>query len=212
MDLGDYRREYISDGLQRKDCHANPIEQFKKWVEQAHQSGLRDVTSMTLSTVDASGQPQQRIVLLKRFDRSGFVFFTNYASAKAHEMNDHPQVSLHFSWLALERQVQILGVADQTPQSMSQDYFESRPRDSQIAAWASKQSKPIHSRAELNQQFEDYQRKFAGNNVPLPDFWGGYRIVPTQIEFWQGGVSRLHDRMVYTQEGEDLWSLVRLAP
>jgi pyridoxamine 5'-phosphate oxidase len=166
---------------------------------------------MTLATVDASGQPSQRIVLLKHLDEQGFVFYTNYGSTKARDISLNNKVSLHFPWHSMERQVKIMGTALKVPLAETVKYFLSRPRDSQIAAWASHQSSPLSSRSLLLGQFEALKQKFRHGEVPLPDFWGGYRIIPSVFEFWQGGGSRLHDRFQYTKN-DDQWTIERLAP
>lgn len=212
MDLEDIRREYLLGGLRREHLHDHPIEQFKNWLEQAVTSGIPDPTAMVLASVDRTGQPDQRIVLLKHLDASGFVFFTNYQSAKAQQIEQNPKVSLHFPWHCMERQVRINGRARRISSAESLRYFLTRPRDSQIAAWASGQSKRIDSRQFLLQQFEAVRAKFAQGSIPLPDFWGGYRVEPHRLEFWQGGGSRLHDRFEYCLTQEQSWDISRLAP
>ena len=211
MKLEQLRREYLKGGLHRKDLDVDPIQQFNVWLKQAVDAELLDPTAMTLATVDSNGQPTQRIVLLKRVDIDGFVFFTNYESKKAGDIDGNARVSLHFPWHALERQVKICGLAERIPVRESLEYFSSRPQESQLAAWASAQSRPIPSRQLLMQQFNAMKEKFKQGQIPLPDFWGGYRIVPTSIEFWQGGANRLHDRFVYTRQN-DQWQIERLAP
>lgn len=211
MDLEDVRREYLSGGLRRDNLADSPFDQFEMWMAQAIKSDLGDPTAMTLATVDASGQPSQRIVLLKHFSHKGFVFFTNYESQKAQDMSANAKVSLHFPWHGMERQVKVMGVAEKISMAESLKYFLTRPRESQIAAWASKQSHPVSSRALLLNQVESIRQKFKKGEVPLPDFWGGYLVVPNIFEFWQGGANRLHDRFLYSRE-KDKWKIERLAP
>lgn len=212
MDLEDIRREYLQGGLHREDLADDPIVQFERWLKQTMDAGIQDPTAMTLATVDPFGQPTQRIVLLKHLDARGFVFFTNYESRKAGDIHHNPQVSLHFPWHWLERQVKIVGRAEKVPTTESLKYFLSRPRESQLAAWASAQSKPITSRQLLLQQFQAMKHKFSDGDIPLPDFWGGYRVVPRVIEFWQGGTSRLHDRFEYRRRDSGTWEIERLSP
>lgn len=213
MQLQDYRREYIQGGLCRKDLNASPIVQFETWLQQAIASGLSDPTAMTLATVDENGQPNQRIVLLKQVDEQGFVFFTNKQSIKGKAIANNPKVSLHFPWYPLERQVRVQGTATLLDEQEVASYFASRPKESQLAAWASEQSQVIPSRAHLLEKFTALQQQYAESDAPLPTFWGGYRVKPACIEFWQGGEHRLHDRFQYTQnDGANEWEIVRLAP
>ncbi len=211
MKLDDIRREYVAQGLNREDLFAEPLKQFELWLQQAVDAGIKDPTAMTLATVGADGAPSQRIVLLKQCDAKGFVFFTNYGSRKAQDIEQNPQVSLHFPWHMFERQVKVQGRATRISTAESLRYFLSRPHESQLAAWASKQSHSIRSRQVLLQQFEAMKQKFQQGEVPLPDFWGGYRVEPTAMEFWQGRENRLHDRFEY-RLGEQGWSIERLAP
>jgi pyridoxamine 5'-phosphate oxidase len=212
MNLQNFRREYLKDGLRRSQLNADPILQFERWMQQAIDSGLPDPTAMTLATVDQHGQPNQRIVLLKQVNHKGFVFFTNKHSYKGQAMAQNPKVSLHFPWYPLERQVRILGVATPLETSAVAEYFSSRPKESQLAAWASKQSQVIPSREHLTQQYSALQEQYADSDAPLPPFWAGYRVAPQQIEFWQGGEHRLHDRFEYTLIREGSWDIQRLAP
>lgn len=212
MDLEELRREYLRGGLKHEDLQADPIAQFELWMQQALATEIADPTAMTVATVDDSGQPSQRIVLLKHLDETGFVFYTNYASKKAQDISVNSKVSLHFPWHAIERQVKVCGVARKMSAAESLHYFVSRPRESQIAAWASKQSHKVSSRQLLMQQFNAMKEKFANGDIPLPDFWGGYVIEPTLIEFWQGGANRLHDRFAYTRLDDGGWAIDRLAP
>ncbi len=212
MKLDDIRREYLRSGLSRSELLDQPIEQLKNWLNQAHSVELVDATAMTVATVDSDGQPSQRVVLLKRLDERGLVFYTNLKSKKAIDIENNNKVSLHFGWLQLERQVKIQGVATKMSIAENLAYFASRPKDSQVAAWASHQSQPISSRKLLNLAFEQMKNKFADGNVPLPDFWGGYIVRPTRFEFWQGGGARLHDSFSYSKDSGQDWVLDRLAP
>ncbi len=211
MKLDDVRREYLKSGLRRGELHDDPIVQLELWLEQASKLELIDGTAMSLATVDNDGQPSQRIVLLKQLDSDGLVFYTNLNSSKAQDIKVNSKVSAHFAWLPLERQVKIKGIATQLSHSQTLGYFLSRPRNSQIAAWASNQSQPIRSRQFLMNAFEQMKTKFAKGDIPLPDFWGGYRIKPTSFEFWQGGGARLHDRFEYKPSAMG-WDINRLAP
>ena len=212
MSIEDFRREYVQGGLRREQLNPDPIEQFQHWLDQVIASGLGDPTAMVVGTVSPEGQPSQRIVLLKGFDESGFVFYTNYGSRKAEEIKQNNKVSLLFPWNALDRQVKICGHAEKVSAAQSLKYFLSRPKDSQLAAWASQQSRSITSRDFLMNQLAHMKEKFTHGDVPLPDFWGGYRIVPHQIEFWQGGEHRIHDRFEYTLQADGKWEIERLAP
>ena len=212
MDIDSIRREYLQGGLHRKDLKDCPVDQFKFWLQQAVDAELKDPTAMTVATVGANGQPSQRIVLLKDVSTEGFVFYTNFGSRKAQELSQNNRISLHFPWHMLERQVKICGVAEKVSSAEAAQYFLSRPEESQLAAWASHQSRPISTRELLMQQFSRMKEKFAHGQIPLPDFWGGYRVVPEQIEFWQGGGNRLHDRFMYTRQASGAWSIERLAP
>ncbi len=211
MDLGDYRREYTKDGLCRADLSDNPFEQFEKWFMQADKAGVQDASAMSLATVSAQGKPSLRTVLLKTFDVAGFVFYTNYSSQKSQQIEQNANVALLFPWTGLERQIEITGRATKVSTAESLKYFLSRPKGSQLGAWASKQSSPITSRSLLEMQLEKMKQKFQQGEIPLPDFWGGYRVVPEKIEFWQGGAGRIHDRFEYQRAG-DGWSIVRLQP
>ena len=211
MDLESFRREYLRGGLHRKDLQEDPIEQFSIWMQQALDLGIIDPTAMTMSTVASDGQPSQRIVLLKNFDDRGFVFYTNYESRKAKELTENSKVSLLFPWNQIDRQIKICGEAQKLSSRDSRDYFVSRPRGSQIAAIASKQSSVIDSRAALMDAFDALNQKYKDAELPFPDFWGGYRVQATEIEFWQGGADRLHDRFRYLRDGQS-WRIDRLAP
>lgn len=213
--IQDLRREYALGELRRKDLNEDPIVQFDKWLKDAIDAGIPDPTAMTIATVSTDGQPSQRIVLLKDVNQQGFVFYTNLGSRKATELDNNNQISLHFPWHFMERQVKVGGVA--TPLSAAEvaKYFFSRPKESQLAAWASEQSKPISTRQMLMSKFEEVKQKFADGDVSLPKFWGGYRVAPHEIEFWQGGEHRLHNRFVYTRpkdQPESQWQIQRLMP
>ncbi|EAT12241.1 pyridoxamine 5'-phosphate oxidase [Bermanella marisrubri] len=212
MDISNIRRQYGGFELHREDLDDNPIAQFKHWLGQAIDSELfKDPTAMNIATVDEDGMPCQRIVLLKNYDEKGFVFYTNLESQKAQHIANNSQVCLHFGWLELERQVIIRGRAEKLSVAENTEYFLSRPHDSQLAAWASAQSKPITGRKMLEQAFSQMKHKFQEGKVPLPGFWGGYRIVPERIEFWQGRVNRLHDRFLY-RKTDSGWNVERLQP
>jgi pyridoxamine 5'-phosphate oxidase len=212
MDIGDLRREYRLSGISRADLLADPVAQFSRWFEQAQGADLGDPNAMILATVDSQGQPRQRTVLLKYYDEDGFVFFTNLESTKARHITENARVSLLFPWLALERQVIVDGIAERISAADSMRYFLSRPRDSQLAAWVSNQSQPLSSRQVLLQKFDELKRKFGAGEVPMPSFWGGFRVRHHRLEFWQGREKRLHDRFEYTPSGGDAWKIERLAP
>lgn len=212
MSIENFRREYTAGGLKREDLKADPLAQFRLWLDQTIASGLGDPTAMVVGTVSPDGQPSQRIVLLKHYDDTGFIFYTNYGSRKAQEIEGNERVSLLFPWNALDRQVKVCGRAEKISAAESLRYFLSRPRDSQLAAWASDQSRKISSRDFLMTQLAHMKEKYAEGEVPLPDFWGGIRVIPHEIEFWQGGEHRLHDRFVYQLDDGGNWSIHRLAP
>lgn len=213
MDIANIRRQYGTDQLHKEDLAADPFTQFKTWLSQAIESKIfKDPTAMNVATVDESGMPSQRIVLLKEYDENGFVFYTNLESNKAQQLKGNPKISLHFAWLELERQVIIRGEAEKLSVAEATKYFLSRPHDSQLAAWASKQSKPVMGRKLLEQAFEQMKNKFKQGEVPLPGFWGGYRVKPMTVEFWQGRENRLHDRFLYSDQQGDAWKLERLQP
>lgn len=213
MDITDIRRQYGTNELHRKDLNNDPIKQFGVWMDQAIESQLfKDPTAMCVATVDDQGLPSQRIVLLKEFDEQGFIFYTNLESNKAQQIAQHPKVSLHFPWLALERQVSIRGEAEKLTVAEATRYFLSRPYESQLAAWASHQSQSVSARKMLEQAFAQMKNKFAKGQVPLPGFWGGYRVKPISVEFWQGRDNRLHDRFLYVRDDQEQWNIERLQP
>ena len=208
-DLSNLRKEYLKSGIVKDDLKSNPIEQFSLWFDQAIEANIIEPSAMSLATSD--DYIGIRTVLLKFFDDKGFVFFTNYESKKSKQLQNNPQAALLFPWLALERQVKIIGSVEKITKLESLKYFSSRPKDSQIGAWSSQQSSRISSRAILVDQFAVMKKKFANGEIPLPEFWGGYRVVPQSIEFWQGRESRLHDRLIY-ERNDDGWDITRLSP
>lgn len=211
-DLSAYRQRYLQGGLDENDVPNNPFELFGNWFAQAEEAQLIEPNAMVVATVDADGMPSTRTVLLKYFDESGFVFYTNFSSEKAKHIENNPQVSLQFLWLGLERQVKIQGIAEKVSTAESLKYFSSRPKGSQIGAWVSNQSEVISNKQLLLNQYKKMVDKFKHGEVPLPDFWGGYRIKPLKIEFWQGGDNRLHDRVQYRRSDDSSWQISRLAP
>lgn len=212
MTLADLRRDYASRALTEQDAHPDPIQQFHAWFDEALNSQLIDVNAMTLATASRTGEPAARIVLLKGADASGFVFYTNYESAKGRDLAANPRASLLLFWAELERQIRITGSVAKTSPAESEKYFHSRPIESQIGAAVSKQSRAVPDRSELEKRFADAAEKYKGGIVPLPTTWGGYRVTPERIEFWQGRKSRLHDRLLYTKQGDGSWSRSRLEP
>ena len=209
-DVATLRRNYTRDGLRRAELDPDPIGQFRKWFGEAASAELVEPSAMVLGTTDGH-RPSSRTVLLKAYDERGFVFFTNYESRKAQDIAADPNVSLLFPWYSLERQVGILGRAERISTAESLAYFTSRPHGSRLGAWVSQQSSVINSRKLLEMKWDEMKRKFAEGEVPLPSFWGGVRVVPSEIEFWQGRENRLHDRFRYTLSG-NAWTIERLAP
>ena len=210
IELADLRRDFTSAGLLEGDMAASPFEQFSVWLQAAINGGVIDPNAMTLSTVGEDGRPSARVVLLKGFSSDGFSFYTNYTSKKGRDLDANPYATLHFFWPQLDRQIGIYGKASKTTREESEIYFLSRPVESRISAWASRQSSQVASRDELEQRVVSLKEEF-GDNVPLPDFWGGFNLVPDKIEFWQGRQNRLHDRIVYTL-ADAVWTMTRLAP
>ncbi len=235
MSIADLRREYNLTGLRRKDLDADPIVQFKRWFDQA--TGARasgrvrkvlirlyksllmvagaepmDVNAMTLATTDKQGRPSARVVLLKGVDERGLIFYTNYDSRKGQELAENPQAALVFYWSDLEREVCISGQVNKLPAADSDAYFNTRPRGSRIAAWASAQSAAVADRAALEKKYQQFDEQFPGQQVPRPPHWGGYVMVPTRIEFWQGRPNRLHDRFCYSKQPDGAWRVERLSP
>ncbi len=210
-DLADLRREYSIKPLHRSDLDPDPIKQFDTWFEQAMQIEAMDANAMSIATVATNGQPSIRTVLLKYYDPDGFVFYTNLGSRKTCEIDQNNNVALLFYWHELHRQVKILGKAERISAADNVRYFVRRPRESQIGAWVSRQSSIISSRTILENKFAEMKEKFANGEIPLPSFWGGFRVAPVSIEFWQGRENRLHDRFAFTATGSD-WAIERLAP
>ncbi len=210
-DLAQLRREYSREELSEKHIAQDPFVQFRLWMDEAIAAELPEPTAMSLATADADGRPSSRMVLLKGFDNSGFIFFTNYNSRKGRDLAENPHAALNFFWPELERQVRISGRAEKVSAEESDEYFQTRPFTSRVGAWASDQSEVIDSRMVVAARAAKLLIRYASGNVPRPPHWGGYRVVPDQIEFWQGRESRLHDRIVYIRS-EDSWQIARLSP
>ena len=211
-ELAALRQDYAQRGLRRGELDFNPLVQFNAWLAEAHARQIIEPNAMTLATVDAGGQPWTRTVLLKICDARGFTFFTNYDSAKARHLAGNARAALTFWWGALERQVNVTGTVEKTSREDSEAYFHSRPASSQLGAWASAQSEIVTGRAQLEAQFTAALEKYGETEIPLPPHWGGYRLAPQTIEFWQGRRSRLHDRLRYTRQPDGTWPIDRLAP
>ncbi len=211
MSIADLRKSYTLAGLRRVELETDPIRQFKEWFQQALDAELIEPTAMTLATSDPEARPSARIVLLKGLDERGFIFFTNYESRKGCELAANPNAALVFYWAELERQVRVAGSVDRISREESEKYFTSRPRGHQLSAWVSTQSEVIADREVLEKRLDEYEQKYTGA-VPLPPFWGGFVLFPTQIEFWQGRPNRLHDRFRYTKQASGTWMIDRLAP
>ena len=212
ISASDLRTQLMSNGLSRKELNSDPFYQFQGWYQQTLSTDIPEPTAMSLATADDMGQPWQRMVLLKLYDETGFVFYTNYSSRKAQHISHNPKVSLLFPWHALGRQVKITGTAAKVSTKDSIKYFSTRPRGSQLGAWASPQSQVIRNRAMLDAALEQMKGKFHHGEVPIPDFWGGYRVTPDTFEFWQARENRLHDRFLYTKQPGGSWKFERLAP
>ena len=210
--IADLRKDYTLQGLSVSDVNPNPFIQFKQWFDQALTAQLPEPNAMTVATVTPDGKPRARMVLLKGFDERGFVFYTNYNSHKGQELAQNPQASLVFWWAELERQVRICGRTEKASESESDEYFYSRPLNSRLGAWASNQSEVIESREVLEQRMQELQIKYQNQDVKRPPHWGGLRVIPTEIEFWQGRSNRLHDRLLYTRLDDGSWKIVRLSP
>ncbi|MDX6767058.1 MAG: pyridoxamine 5'-phosphate oxidase [Candidatus Methylacidiphilales bacterium] len=212
LEVAGLRRDYTNRGLRREDLAAEPFSQFRLWFQEAQKAELLEPNAMTCATADRSGRVTARTVLLKAFDERGFVFFTNTGSTKARQLAENPQAALLFAWLPLERQVSVSGKVEKITPAETLAYFASRPFGSRLGAWVSMQSSIIPSRKVLEMKFEEMKAKFAQGEVPLPDFWSGYRVAPQTVEFWQGGRDRLHDRFLYSLGPEGYWSIDRLSP
>jgi len=209
--LANLRVDYKSAEFNETHVRQNPVEQFEIWFNDSIEAKIYEPNAMTLATVSNAGIPNARIVLLKEFDATGFVFYTNYESHKGQELENNPNVALVFFWKELARQVHIKGKVEKISREESDEYFHSRPRESQIGAWASKQSSEIPDREFLEERFQKLQNEYNGEEIPLPTFWGGYRVIPHEIEFWQGRENRLHDRIIYLLTGNG-WKISRLSP
>ena len=212
MRVKEYSIDFSRDGLEESELDENPYKQFEKWYEEAGKDGIPSPNAMSLATASSAGIPTIRTVLLKLFDEEGFVFFTNYGSTKAKQIEENPNAALLFPWINQGRQVIITGSVERVSTAESLSYFISRPRGSQLGAWASSQSQVINSRVVLEKTFSQIMDKFKNREVPLPDFWGGYRVRPNMFEFWQGRKNRLHDRFQYRVSDEGGWSIQRLMP
>ena len=210
--IAELRKDYTLEGLSEDEVSPNPFKQFTVWFNQALSAQLPEPNAMTVATATPDGKPSARIVLLKDFDERGFVFYTNYLSHKGLELTNNPQAALVFWWAQLERQVRICGMVEQVSADESDKYFYSRPLNSRLGAWASEQSQAIASRDILEQRLQELQLKYQNQDVPRPPHWGGWRVIPREIEFWQGRTSRLHDRLRYTLVGSGNWQIERLSP
>jgi pyridoxamine 5'-phosphate oxidase len=212
-DIEKLRQEYVKASLDSADIDTNPIQQFQKWFGEAQQANIHEPNAMALATVSSDGRPSLRIVLLKGIENGNFLFYTNYHSKKGIQLIENPACALTFFWPELERQVRIEGVAERVSAEKSTDYFQSRPRGSQLGAWVSPQSSSIKDRSILEQRLAEMEKKFEGvDKLPKPQQWGGYAVMPHVIEFWQGRRSRLHDRIEFTRVDGASWKMVRLAP
>jgi pyridoxamine 5'-phosphate oxidase len=212
LDPASSRYDHVSRGLHRRDLDPDPIKQFANWFTAAIEADIRDVNAMSLATATPGGRPSVRIVLLKGFDQGGFVFFTNYESEKARQLEANPHAALAFYWIELDRQIRISGTVAKTSRDESERYFHSRPIGSQLGAWASRQSEVLDARRVLDARMAQMTERFADKEIPLPPHWGGYRVSPETMEFWQGRSNRLHDRFRYTRQANGTWAIDRLAP
>jgi pyridoxamine 5'-phosphate oxidase len=212
MSIADLRREYSLTGLRKADLAADPLQQFRRWFDQAIAAGTYEPNAMVLATADAAGKPSTRVVLLKGLDERGFVFFTNYESRKARELAVNRHAALNFFWVELERQVCVTGTVTQVPREEAEAYFKTRPRGSRLGAWASKQSETVPSREVLEARLQELEKKYPDEEIPLPPFWGGYVLAPREIDFWQGRPNRLHDRFRYSKQSDGRWLVERLSP
>jgi len=210
--LADLRKEYTFQGLSEKDAHPNPFAQFKIWFDQALAAKLPEPNAMTIATATLDGKPSARMVLLKDYDERGFVFYTNYESHKGQQLVENPWGAIAFWWAELERQVRIEGRIEKVSPAESDAYFHSRPKDSQLGAWVSNQSQVIDSREVLEQRLQQLKEEYENKEVPRPPHWGGFRLIPAEIEFWQGRPSRLHDRLLYRRSEDGSWGIQRLSP
>jgi len=210
-DLARVRREYTRHSLSESDVDSNPFVQFKRWYDEAVRAQVPDANAMALATATADGKPSARMVLLRGFDARGFVFFTNYEGRKSSELLANPRAALLFYWNELERQVRLEGTVEKTSRQESEDYFKTRPLESRLGAWASRQSEVIPGRSDLEQKIGDLKERYAGREVPVPPFWGGFRLQPEVFEFWQGRENRLHDRIRFSLQG-GVWVIERLSP
>jgi len=210
--IADLRQDYTLEGLNETEVNSDPFVQFKEWFDQALSANILEPNAMTIATTTTQGIPSARMVLLKDFDNRGFVFYTNYNSQKAQELAENPQAALVFWWAELQRQVRICGRVERVDDRESDEYFYSRPFNSRLGAWASNQSEVIESREVLEKHLQELKAKYQNQNVPRPPHWGGIRVIPTEIEFWQGRSSRLHDRLVYKRKDDHSWKIERLSP
>lgn len=211
-ELSDLRREYAGGGLDEADLEPDPVAMFRRWMQDALRAGLFEPNAFVLSTVDADGTPSSRIVLLKGLDERGFVFFTNYASRKGQELAANPRAAALFPWHQLERQVRVEGTVSRLSDAENDAYFATRPRASQVGAWASPQSLVVPDRLTLDRGYDEQLTRFGEDDVPRPEHWGGYCVAPQSVEFWQGRLGRMHDRLRYRRTGDDTWAIERLAP
>jgi len=212
MNLDDLRREYTQRGLREEDLAADPFTQFGAWFDEVAQADIREPNAMTLATATPDGRPSARMVLLKGVDARGFVFYTNHESRKGNELTANPRAALVFFWVQLERQVRVEGRVERVSDEESDLYFASRPEGSQLGAWASQQSAVLPDRGPLEARYEEMRARYEGHEIPRPPFWGGYRVVPEAVEFWQGRVNRLHDRLRYRHQDDGSWVIERLSP